>query len=127
MDIINDGNSLNVNNNVAGLRSLLIHRRLAASRAKALDLFQDDSMYQIRTIIVKEIARGKLSIRSDRDVTADVQLRKKLVSLLLSYTTPWLRMGFEVMFGECIEPVSVSESGPQVCIVLFLFVHVRAN
>jgi len=112
MDIINEGNdnSLNSQNNIVGLRTLLIHRRLAASRAKALDLFQNNSMHQIRTIIVKEIARGKLSIRSDRDVTADVQLRKKLVSLLLSYTTPWLRMGLEVMFGECIEPVPILQN-----------------
>jgi hypothetical protein len=118
MDIINEGSD------AAGLRALLIHRRLAASRAKAFDLFRDDSMHQIRTIIVKEIARGKLSIRSDRDVTADIQLRKKLVSLLLSYTTPWLRMGLEVMFGECIEPVPISQKGPKVrSFFLLLFVY----
>jgi hypothetical protein len=120
MDIINEGSD------AAGLRALLIHRRLAASRAKAFDLFRDDSMHQIRTIIVKEIARGKLSIRSDRDVTADIQLRKKLVSLLLSYTTPWLRMGLEVMFGECIEPVPISQKSPKVrtfSFFLLLFVY----
>jgi len=117
LDIINEGSD------IAGLRALLIHRRLAASRAKAFDLFRDDSMHQIRTIIVKEIARGKLSIRSDRDVTADIQLRKKLVSLLLSYTTPWLRMGLEVMFGECIEPVPISQKSPKVSFILFLFIY----
>ena len=129
MDIINEGNdnSLNSQNNIVGLRTLLIHRRLAASRAKALDLFQNNSMHQIRIIIVKEITRGKLSIRSDRDVTADVQLRKKLVSLLLSYTTPWLRMGLEVMFGECIEPVPILQNSSKVRVSYFLFISSKLN
>ena len=71
-------------------------------------------MFQIRTIIAKEISRGKLSIRADRDVTVDIHLRKKLTSLLMSYTTPWLRLALEVMSGECIEPAPISESGPKV-------------
>ena len=98
----------------SGLRALIIHRRLAEGRINALNLFKGDSMFQIRTIIAKEISRGKLSIRSDRDVTVDVHLRKKLTSLLLSYTTPWLRLALEVMSGECIDPVPISENGPKV-------------
>ncbi len=100
----------------SGLRALIIHRRLAGGRLNALQLFKGDSMFQIRTIIAKEIAKGKLSIRSDRDVTVDVHLRKKLTSLLLSYTTPWLRMALEVMSGEVINPVPISEDGPKVCL-----------
>ena len=100
----------------SGLRALIIHRRLAGGRLNALQLFKGDSMFQVRTIIAKEITKGKLSIRSDRDVTVDVHLRKKLTSLLLSYTTPWLRMALEVMSGEVINPVPISEDGPKVCL-----------
>ena len=99
----------------SGLRALIVHRRLAEGRLNALQLFKGESMFQIRTIIAKEITRGKLSIRSDRDVTADVHLRKNLTSLLLSYTTPWLRLALEVMSGECINPVPITEDGPKVC------------
>ena len=98
----------------SGLRALIIHRRLAEGRINALNLFKGESMFQIRTIIAKEISRGKLSIRADRDVTVDIHLRKKLTSLLMSYTTPWLRLALEVMSGECIEPAPISESGPKV-------------
>ena len=61
-------------------------------------------MRKIKTIIHGEIFKGRLSIRTDRELHADLGLRKQLVSLLLSYTTPWLRLGLEVFFGECIEP-----------------------
>ncbi len=113
----------------SGLRALIIHRRLAEGRINALNLFKGDSMFQIRTIIAKEISRGKLSIRADRDVTVDIHLRKKLTSLLMSYTTPWLRLALEIMSGECIEPVPISESGPQVNFIqkwhqaFVIFVH----
>ncbi|VEU37479.1 unnamed protein product [Pseudo-nitzschia multistriata] len=107
MDINNEGCI------ASGLRALIIHRRLAEGRVHAMNLYQGSSMRQIRKTIVKEIAKGRLSIRADRDVAVDVQLQKKLVSLLLSYTTPWLRLALEVMFGECIEPAPFSESSPK--------------
>jgi D-alanyl-D-alanine dipeptidase len=113
---------MDVNNTgciVSGLRALIIHRRLAEGRINALNLFKDRSMLQIRTIIAKEIARGRLSIRADRDISVDVHLRKKLTSLLLSYTTPWLRLALEVMCGEIIEPVPISESSPKVRTLCF--------
>jgi hypothetical protein len=101
----------------SGLRTLLLHRRLAQGRNKAMEIFQDTSMRHMRDTVLIEITRGRLSIRADRDVTADVQLRKQLVTLLLSYTTPWLRLALEVMFGESIEPSPVAENGPKVCCV----------
>ena len=101
----------------SGLRGLLIHRRLAQVRTKANELFHSDAMHRTRLALVKEISRGRLSIREDRDVTADIQLRRQLVTLLLSYTTPWLRMGLEVMFDESILPVPMTENGPKVRVV----------
>lgn len=85
-----------------GLRALVIHRRLAQVRFRAADLFQGDVMRTVRNIVQSEISRGRLTIRSDRDLYADLNLRKQVTNLLLSYTTPWLRLGLEVMFGECI-------------------------
>ena len=117
MDINNDGCV------VSGLRSLIIHRRLAEGRVNALKLFKGHSMCQIRSIILKEITRGRLSIRPDRDVSADVHLRKLLTSLLLSYSIPWLRLALEVMFGEFIEPVSISNNGPKVSFNYFYYVN----
>jgi hypothetical protein len=111
-------NFLDGNSSAAGLRTLLIHRRLSQVRNNAAELFYSNSMRTVRTILLKEIGGGRLSIRTDRDLTADVQLRMELTKLLLSYTTPWLRMGLEVMFGEAIEPWPVVENGPRVRVLL---------
>lgn len=107
----------NICSNIAGLRTLLLHRRLAQGRSKAMSMFRCNGMRSIRQAILTDIAGGRLSIRADRDVTADIQLRRQLATLLLSYTTPWLRLGLEVMFGECIEPVPFNEEVPKTYLV----------
>jgi len=56
----------------------------------------------MRRAIEGEILSDRISIRSDRDVLADVTLRSQLISLLLSYSTPWLRLGLETIFGEVV-------------------------
>ena len=94
-----------------GLRALVIHRRLAQVRYRAADLFQSDAMKGIRDTVQSEIAKGRLAIRSDQDLYADLSLRKQTTQLLLSYTTPWLRLGLEVMFGERIMPDNIQDRG----------------
>jgi hypothetical protein len=85
-----------------GLRALVMHRRLAQVRFRAAELFQTPGMRKVREAVRSEIARDRLTIRADRDLHADLSLREVATQLLLSYTTPWLRLGLEVMFGECI-------------------------
>jgi abnormal spindle-like microcephaly-associated protein len=87
----------------AGLRMLLLHRQLAQSRMKASGVFYDDEMQKVKNKIHSEISRGRLSIRSDRDIYYDLNLRRQVTALLQSYTTPWLRLGLEVLFGESIQ------------------------
>ena len=94
----------------AGLRTLLLHRRRAQGRKRAAELYQTDEMVQLRHAIEAEVASGKLSIRSDRDVFADVGLRGQVMSLLMSYATPWLRLGLETIFGEILSG-DISASG----------------
>lgn len=36
-----------------------------------------------------------------------------LLRFRLSYTTPWMRLGLEVMFDETIEPASIMRNGPK--------------
>jgi hypothetical protein len=93
-----------------GLRALVIHRRLAQVRFRAAELFRSEDMKRKRSIIQSEIAKGRLSMRSDRDIHADLSLRMQATNLLLSYTTPWLRLGLEVMFGETIFPDSLNDA-----------------
>ena len=88
--------------NRAALRTLVVHQRLAQARARGLQVFRQPDMKKARHAIVAEIARGRLALRTDRDVHADLNLRGKVVSLLLSYSTQWLRIGLEILLGEPI-------------------------
>ena len=89
----------------------MIHRRRARGRKKAVELYQSNEMRAICGSIEKEVNSGKLAIRSDRDVFADVALRGQLISLLLSYSTPWLRLGLETVFGEILTDDITRDSG----------------
>lgn len=86
----------------SGLRALVMHRRLAQVRYRAAELFQGPVMRKVRDEVKSEISRGRLTLRKDRDLNADLSLRKLATKLLLSYTTPWIRLALEIMFGESI-------------------------
>jgi hypothetical protein len=89
------------------LRTLVLHRRMAQTRMKGAELFHGRDMLKVRAIVQAEIGRGKVTIRDDRDVYADLSLRRQITTLLLSYTTPWLRLGLEMLLGE---PISLLDS-----------------
>jgi len=90
--------------------ALLVHRHLAAARLRASELFRSAEMDKIRAVVLSEIRRGRISIRNDRNMYADLTMRNKILELLLSYSTPWLRIGLETLMGERIELESLSSS-----------------
>lgn len=47
---------------------------------------------------------GHISIREDCDPHADVGIRSTLTSAFLAYTTPYLLLGLETMFGITLAP-----------------------
>ena len=89
-----------------GLRTLLLHRRMGQARMRATDIYRGEDMNKVRAIVHAEIVKGRLSIREDRDLHADLSLRKQITTLLMCYTTPWLRLALEAVFGEVIAPES---------------------
>jgi abnormal spindle-like microcephaly-associated protein len=95
------------------LRTLILHRRMAQVRAKATDLFNSENMKVAQRSIHAEVVRRRLKLREDRDMYADLTLRGQITSLLLSYSTPWLRLGLETIFGEVISPESPNHFSPQ--------------
>ena len=86
----------------SGLRALVLHQEMAKARLQAMEIFDTPDMHKVRSVIKSEIYKGRLSIRQDRDLYADLTLRKQITSLLMSYNLPWLHLGLEVMFGESI-------------------------
>ena len=47
-----------------------------------------------------EVTEGRIAIREDRDILADLGLQETFLKLLFSYELSWLRLGLEVVFGE---------------------------
>lgn len=101
------------NRDSASLRTLILHRRMAQVRARATDLFNGEKMQIVNRAIYAEVSKGRLKLRVDRDMYADLTLRGQITSLLMSYTTPWLRLGLETIFGEIISPESPNLFSPQ--------------
>lgn len=102
------------------LRTLILHRRMAQVRARAMDLFNGKQMQTAQRAIHVEVSKRRLKLRVDRDMYADLTLRGQITSLLLSYTTPWLRLGLETIFGETISPESPSHFSPQKAVLASL-------
>jgi hypothetical protein len=88
----------------APLPSLLAHRHRALVSGRAQTCFQTPAMQRVRESILAEIRRGKLALRPDDDLSANVGRRQQITDLLLSYSTPWLRLGLETLFDVTIWP-----------------------
>jgi len=89
--------------NLANRQKMNLHSpKLERARINANTMFHSPEFLYIRTTLAAEIARGSLSIRSDRDVFADIGLRNQMIDLLLCYSPSWLRLGLETIFQEKI-------------------------
>jgi abnormal spindle-like microcephaly-associated protein len=92
------------------LRTLLVHRRRAQATLRAVQFYNGPIMLPMKRTIFNEIITDKISMRSDQDVLSNVMLRGQLLDLLMSYSTPWLRLGLEIIFGEVISNASGGNS-----------------
>jgi hypothetical protein len=84
------------------LRAVLSQRRRVQATQYAQSYFRTPEVQWMRYTIDNEVHLRRLTIRTDHDVFANVNLRSQLISLLMSYTAPWLRIGLETIFGESI-------------------------
>jgi hypothetical protein len=98
-----DANSYAMDN-PSVMRTLRAHQQMTSTRLKALELFNGESMRATRSTLLAEIQRGRLALRKDQNVAANVVLRDRMMDLLFQYSTPWLRLGLETIFGESILP-----------------------
>lgn len=95
------------------LRSLVLHQRMAQGRLAAAVVYKDQDMANVRKIISAEISRNRIALRTDRDLYANLNHRNKITTLLLSYSTPWLRLGLETVFGTVIQPETPTQFSPR--------------
>ncbi|XP_068203095.1 abnormal spindle-like microcephaly-associated protein homolog [Palaemon carinicauda] len=87
---------------VLSLRAYSVTRRLNRLRRKACQLFQSDKI--VETVFKLEVAIDKklISIRDDRMSHIDMELKQRLLTLVLCYNPFWLRIGLETIYGELL-------------------------
>ena len=95
-----------------GLRLLMQRRKEAHIRQCAMLIFHSSEVTVPLFALGEEICEGRLVVREDRDVHADLGLQETLGGLLFSYQLPWLRLGLEVVFGQIISLRSSSGDIP---------------
>ena len=86
----------------AAFRTLLLHQHNSHARKRAGEIYDSDEMKAIRSSIRAEVTSGRLATRTDQEVFANIGLRDQLFSILLSYSTRWLQLGLETVFGEAV-------------------------
>ena len=103
----------------SGLKQILYQRRLAEARARVAALLASAEGQSVRTKVKKEVDEGRLSVRADRELWADVGTRHNIANLLLCYHPAWLRLGLEALYARppspprprrCLPPCSSSSS-----------------
>eukprot|EP00795_Rhopilema_esculentum_P010190 gene10190-18862_t len=105
---------------VLSFRMYAARRRMAKLRRDACSLYQCDQLATVIQKLEREIEHGRLAIRTDRQVDADLGVRKHIADMLLSFNPLWLRIGLEVVYGEII-PMPSSER----VALLSRFIHRR--
>eukprot|EP00939_MAST-03C_sp_MAST-3C-sp1_P005132 g5132.t1 len=78
-------------------------------RRRACKLYLSSEFSFTLEQVNEEILQGKLRVRDDKVLSADIGLQKILVELLFQYNSRWLHIGLETIFGEIID-IKYSES-----------------
>jgi abnormal spindle-like microcephaly-associated protein len=85
-----------------GLNDLMQRRAEAKLRQEGVNLLHHSNLAVVIKSIEGEVVEGRLTVRSDRDVHADLGLQEGLLEILFCYEYQWLRLGLEVVFGQVI-------------------------
>ena len=88
----------------AALRGLILQQRLAQERLAATQLFESEAMTRVCGILWTQISKQRIELRTERDLSANLHHRREMVTLLLSYQLPWLRLALETVFRVTIQP-----------------------
>ncbi|KAH9505368.1 hypothetical protein Btru_058528 [Bulinus truncatus] len=87
---------------VLSFRAYAARRRLNRLRRSACELYQSKAVVNIICKIEVEVDSRRLAARKDKMIHADLGIRQRLLDLLLQYSSLWLRMGLETVFGEVV-------------------------
>ncbi|KAL9988376.1 hypothetical protein ACROYT_G002814 [Oculina patagonica] len=87
---------------VLSFRTYTARRKMARLRRCACLLYQSEALGHIIRKIEAEVENGRLAIRPDKKLHADLGIKRQVVDMILSYNTLWLRIGLETIYGEIL-------------------------
>ena len=82
--------------NVSSVSRLQLQRREARIRQQACQLYQSQMLEDVFLRLEVEVESRRLTMRLDRTIHSDIGLQERLLEVLNSYSTVWLRLGVEV-------------------------------
>lgn len=83
----------------SALKQLKLYQKLAQQRLKAHQLYEGSEMASVRKILSKEIARGKIALRDDQNLSSNLHQRRSILQMFFSYSENHLRLAVEAVFG----------------------------
>ncbi|XP_064648823.1 abnormal spindle-like microcephaly-associated protein homolog [Lineus longissimus] len=87
---------------VLSFRAYTARRKLNNLRRAACRLFQSDAIVTVIQKVEREIEGGRLAVRKDRKLRADLGIKQRILDMVLSYNPLWLRIGLETIYGEIL-------------------------
>ncbi|XP_013789036.1 abnormal spindle-like microcephaly-associated protein homolog [Limulus polyphemus] len=84
------------------LKAYTAVRQLNRLRRAACLLYQSSPVILVISRLEVEIETGRLIIRKDKALHADVGIKQNILDMLLCYNPLWLRIGLETVYGEII-------------------------
>ena len=86
----------------SSFKQILQKRVDSLARQRGQDLFRDAGFQSTLTCLKNEVESGRLAIREDRDIHADLGQQELFFDLIFSYELPWLKLGLETVTGQVI-------------------------
>ncbi|XP_041471863.1 LOW QUALITY PROTEIN: abnormal spindle-like microcephaly-associated protein homolog [Lytechinus variegatus] len=84
------------------LRAYTARRRLNRLRRGACIVFQSEPVIRVMMKVEAEVEKGRIVIREDKMLHADLGIKQELLNLILCYNPLWLRIGLETIYGELL-------------------------
>ncbi|RUS79093.1 hypothetical protein EGW08_013146 [Elysia chlorotica] len=87
---------------VLSFRAYSARRRLNRLRRQACQLYQSDAVVTVIRKVEVEVESRRIAMRKDKMAHADLGIKQRMLDLLLQYSSLWLRVGLETIFGEIL-------------------------
>lgn len=103
-----------------GHMALIQAQHTLTLRSRALQLYDSDELSAVRLKTGQMVVAGRICVRKDKQLPADVGMQKELLNCLSQYHPAWLKIGLETVFGCTIgsdKPVPASAMPPRSVIV----------